>query len=90
MQQQRGVVSQNVPRVETTCRGGAWEMGLAQGEALRGKVHSALPILPELEAFQLLMPRWMPRPVFLWITETKGSRFLSRSRGGPAVLGRVA
>ena len=79
MQQQRGAVSQNVPRVETACRGAAREMGLAQGEALREKFHAALPILTELEAFRLLKPRWMPRPVHQWIAETKGSRFLSRS-----------
>ena len=71
-----------VPRVEAVCCGDARQMGRTQGECLRAKIHQALSVLTELEAFRLLKPRWMTRRFFRAMAERKAGRFLDRGLTG--------
>jgi hypothetical protein len=53
-------------------------MGRTQGESLRAKIHEALSVLTELEAFRLLKPRWMTQRIYRTVAEYKAGRFLTR------------
>lgn len=77
--------------VEAICEGSALEMGLAQGAAVRSKIHGAREALADLEAFRLQQPRWLPYSVYRWIAEQKASHFLSAplARDFPAVKERL-
>ena len=66
----------HVPKVEAICAGDAWQMGFAQGRSLKAKVHKALSVLAELEAFRLQKPKWMPFCVFQRVAEIKARKFL--------------
>ena len=53
------------------------QMGLEQGVALRSRIQRSAEVLASLEAFQLMKPRWMPYPMFRWISERKAVRALA-------------
>ncbi len=63
--------------VEFVCEGSPFEMGLAQGTALREKIHAARTMLASLEAFRLAQPHWMPYRCYRWIAEQKARRWLA-------------
>ena len=63
--------------LEAICAGDAWEMGFAQGRSLKAKIHKALTVLTELEAFRLQKPRLMPFAVFRRVAELKAKKFLA-------------
>lgn len=66
--------------VDVVCEGSPFDMGLAQGTALRAKIHDARSnMLSSLESFRLAQPRWMPYPVYRWLAERKSDRFLADS-----------
>lgn len=62
--------------VEATCRGSARAMGIAQGDAVRSKIHGAIAALAELEAFQLQKPWWLPFGLFRRVAERKAGGFV--------------
>jgi hypothetical protein len=59
------------PKLDVICSGTPYEMGLAQGKAMREKIHFGRGQLRELEAFRMEQPRWMPYPLFLPYAERK-------------------
>lgn len=63
--------------VEVICEGSPFEMGAAQGTALREKIHAARTMLASLEAFRLAQPRWMPYRGYRWFAEQKAGRWLA-------------
>lgn len=62
--------------VEVVCSGTPFEMGLAQGTALKTKIHAAREVLTKLEAFRLKQPWWLPFSCYLWLSERRATRFL--------------
>ncbi len=54
-------------------------MGREQGRSLRERIHSALELVAEFEAFQLQRPHWMPFVVFRRLAEHKAVRFMRRA-----------
>jgi hypothetical protein len=64
----------NVPRIEAHCQGGPGEMGFAQGEALRTKIHATRECLCDLEAFRHTQPCCLPYLLFRWAAERKAHR----------------
>ncbi len=54
----------NSPMLDVICAGSPRELGLAQGEAMRGKIIAAYESLSELEAFRLMRPWWLPFDAF--------------------------
>lgn len=68
--------------VEVICTGDAWEMGFAQGQALKAKIHSALSILTGLEVFRLQKPKWMPFRAYHALAERKAQKFLTTGLDG--------
>jgi Acyl-coenzyme A:6-aminopenicillanic acid acyl-transferase len=60
-----------IPHLDVTCSGTPYEMGLAQGRAMRDKIHFGRSQLRQLEAFRMEQPRWMPYPLFLPYAERK-------------------
>ena len=64
------------PVVEVVCSGTPFEMGLAQGSALKTKIHAARDVLAKLEAFRLKQPWWLPFSCYLWLSERRATRFL--------------
>lgn len=62
--------------LDVVCQGNPRQMGLAQGTALRERIQEGLAILPEMEAFQLLRPRWLPMRLFQSLAEAKAQRHL--------------
>ncbi len=77
--------------VAAICEGSPREMGLAQGAAVRSKIHSAREALADLEAFRLQQPCWLTYSVYRWLAEQKASRFLSAplARDFPAMNERL-
>lgn len=69
------------PRLDVVCRGDPQAMGVAQGEALRDKIHLAVRILAQLEAFRLQQPWWMPYPAYLWLAERKARHYTTALAG---------
>jgi hypothetical protein len=59
------------PKLDVICSGLPFEMGLAQGAALRDRIRLARAELRLLEAFRNEQPRWMPYPLFLAYAERK-------------------
>lgn len=70
---------ENRVTLDAICAGTPRQMGLAQGTALREKIHSAMAILPEMEAFQLLRPRWLPMRFYRRLAEAKAQRYLRQA-----------
>lgn len=68
-----------VCRVEAVCRGTPFEMGLAQGAALADKIAQVRKLLPQLEAFRLQQPPWMPYGLFAWLAERRATQMVGRS-----------
>jgi len=62
--------------VPVICRGRPFEMGLAQGAALRAPVSALLNDLSDLEAFRLAKPFWAPYPLYKFYAELKASDYL--------------
>ncbi len=60
-----------VPVLDVVCVGTPYEMGRAQGAALRKKIQGGRRDLKLLEAFRNEQPRWMPYPLFLSYAERK-------------------
>src|SRR5262249_60426784 len=63
--------------LEVVCGGTPREMGLAQGRALREKIHAAHAALADLEAFRLVQPWWLPYPLYRWLAERKAWNFFA-------------
>jgi hypothetical protein len=61
----------HVPRVQSICSGTPFEMGAAQGRALRDKIHLGRRDLNKLDAFRNERPWWMPYKAFLRFAELK-------------------
>jgi hypothetical protein len=68
--------------LDVVCQGSPRQMGLDQGTALRERIQSGLAILPEMEAFQLLRPRWLPMQLFRRLAEAKAQRYLRHALRG--------
>lgn len=66
-------------------------MGLAQGSQLQEKIVGAHRILPDLEAFRLEQPRWLPFPIFLKFAERKAERNFAAAlrQSNPEMLARL-
>ncbi|HEY2883521.1 MAG TPA: C45 family peptidase [Pirellulales bacterium] len=62
---------QTQPKLDVTCSGAPYEMGFAQGAALRERIQLGRRELSKLEAFRNEQPWWMPYPVFLAYAERK-------------------
>jgi hypothetical protein len=62
--------------LDVVCQGSPRQMGLSQGTALRERIQAALATLPEMEAFQLLRPRWLPMRLYRRLAEAKAQRYL--------------
>lgn len=62
------------PSVEVVCDGSSYEMGFAQGSALRSEIHGSLRSLRSLEAFLLEKPAGCPFGLFRWQAERKARR----------------
>jgi predicted choloylglycine hydrolase len=78
------------PRLEAICQGDAYAMGLAQGEALRGRIHAARRTLTQLEAFRLRQPWWCPYTVYRWGVERRARRHVwAWTAAAPALLDRL-
>lgn len=80
-----------LPAIDVVCAGSPREMGLAQGEALRSRIHAARRALAELEAFRLEQPWWLPYPLFLRYAESKAKGMLAETlaKGNPAIFARL-
>src|SRR5262245_31105622 len=63
-------------QIETVAKGNAFEMGVAQGQAVREKIHEARAILSRLYAFRSLQPRWMPYFLYRTVAEFRSARML--------------
>ena len=68
-----------LPVVDLTCSGTPFEMGFAQGTALREKIRESLDTIAGLEAVRLMKPPGMPFRVFRFLAELKSARFLKRA-----------
>jgi predicted choloylglycine hydrolase len=64
-------ISKRQPALDVICAGSSFEMGLAQGTALRERIRLARAELRLLEAFRNEQPRWIPYPLFLAYAERK-------------------
>lgn len=64
------------PKLDVICTGTPYEMGLAQGRAMRDKIHYARQQLSQLEAFRMERPRWMPYRLFVPVAERKVTSML--------------
>ena len=73
--------STTTPSLEVVCEGSSYEMGLAQGSALREKIAGTLRSLPALEALQLEKPSWLPFRAFRLVAERKVGRLWAPLRG---------
>ena len=67
------------PITAITCAGDPYEMGVAQGRALREKIHSAFETVANLEAVRLMKPWGLPFGWFLRFAEAKAAKFLKRA-----------
>src|SRR5438034_1576518 len=65
--------------IEVVTEGSPFEMGSAQGESLRQKIHSSPDVLAQLYGFRMLQPPWMPYALYRWISENRATRFLEDS-----------
>ena len=75
-------------RVNVVCSGSPFEMGLAQGEALREKIRLGYGSLGALESLRARKPRWLPLAAFLWLAERRAARYLGRSLAEAPDFGR--
>jgi Acyl-coenzyme A:6-aminopenicillanic acid acyl-transferase len=64
-------LSERQPTLDVMCSGSPFEMGFAQGAALRERIRLGREELRRLEAFRNEQPRWMPYPLFLAYAERK-------------------
>ena len=64
------------PRRRAVCSGDAYEMGVAQGAALRREMIALREAYAQFETVQLLKPWWLPFPLFLRLAEYKARSFL--------------
>ena len=71
--------------IESVCRGNACELGLAQGQALRKKIHAARESLSQLETFRNRQPRWLPYVIYRWLAERKSRRFVQAAFAGERI-----
>lgn len=79
-----------IPQPPTVCEGTAFEMGQVQGQSLASTIRDVRNMLPNLEAFRLQQPRWMPYSVFRWIAERKSRAFLQPALAQhPEMLARI-
>ena len=65
--------------IDCVTEGSPFEMGSAQGESLRQKIHSSPDVLAQLYGFRMLQPPWMPYALYRWISENRATRFLEDS-----------
>jgi len=63
-------------RVEVVAKGDPFEMGMAQGTALKEKIQSSTEILKRLEAFRIMQPRWMPYTLYRRVCEQRAQSLL--------------
>jgi hypothetical protein len=59
------------PKLDVICPGTPYEMGFAQGVAMRERIQMARRSLRRLDAFRMEQQRWMPYPIFLTFAERK-------------------
>jgi hypothetical protein len=79
------------PRIECRCAGDPHEMGFAQGQAIGPRIHALRRSLPDLEAFRLEQPWWLPFPMFLKLAEAKAAKLLvpALSQLNPGAFARL-
>jgi predicted choloylglycine hydrolase len=65
------------PRIDSTCTGTPFEMGVAQGEALRERIQRGRRELNQLEVFRNERPWWLPYKAFLRFAEHKVSMMVA-------------
>src|SRR4029077_81427 len=68
---------QSRSRIELVCSGSHYDMGLAQGDQLKEKIHSAIQSCSQQPAFRLEQPWWLPHPAYVWLSEQKARRLLA-------------
>ena len=84
------IPSAPTPRIESVCQGDALAMGVAQGQALRTKIHAAREELTRLEAFRQRQPWWLPYPLYRWVVERKARRLIGGwDTAAPEMLQRL-
>ena len=72
------------------CEGSHFEMGVAQGTQLRGLIVNLSRDIRNLEAFQLLRPKWMPYGLYLEIAKFQAKRtFRKLDRDYPDYIDRL-
>ena len=54
-----------------TFTGSHHEIGIQQGEAIRGLMNRMMQVLPELDAFRLMKPRLLPTSLFLFFAKRR-------------------
>lgn len=67
------------PVTDVTCSGSPFELGCAQGEALRESIRQSIETLKDLEAVRLMKPACLPYGWFLRLAEARSMRFLQRA-----------
>lgn len=79
------------PTIEVVCHGDPREMGLAQGDSLKPKIHGSRQALVDLLAFRAQQPRWLPFVAFRAFAERRAEGMLTASlaRVRPHMLERL-
>jgi len=78
LRQEIRMLTSKMCRVEAIVKGAPFEMGMAQGEALRDKIRLAPDILAKVHGFRIMQPAWMPYAVYRRVAEQKAKRLLER------------
>jgi hypothetical protein len=78
-------------QLDAVCSGDARAMGFEQGQACRDKLRLIDRLLPQLEAFQLARPRWLPYLLFRRLAESRARRMVRRPllRGDAGIHARL-
>jgi hypothetical protein len=63
-------------KVEVVAEGDPLEMGSAQGQNLKEKIHLSPGVLAQLHGFRMQQPAWMPYALYRRVCESRAARFL--------------
>ncbi len=79
------------PGIACQCSGDPYDMGFAQGLAVRPKAAGCGAVLSSLEAFRLRKPSFVPYPLFLRLAESRATSGLVAAlrESNPAMLARL-
>src|SRR3569623_1073147 len=66
--------------INAVCQGGDYEMGFAQGRAVKNEIQQARTnVVDNLEAFRLQQPFWLPYKLYRLTAEYKAQRYLKHA-----------